>query len=119
MPIEATRPQPVAGPDLRERTLASLSRQVLRFEQPTPVPFEQLRFQLQEMTGVPIAYDVSGKAEGRNVPVTVSLKEVTMEEVLVAVAAQAGLSMAITNEGVLLSRSPANVESESNDLTTK
>jgi hypothetical protein len=101
-PIEATRPLPAPPPDPRELIASSLSRRVLRFEQPTPVPFEQLRFQLEEMIGFPIEYGFVGAEVRRDEPVVVSLANVTMEELLTEVAARAGLQINITNTGIRL-----------------
>ncbi len=102
LPVEATKPLPAPPPDPRELIAASLSRRVLRFEQPTPVPFEQLRFQLEEMIGFPIEYGFVGAEERRDEPIVVSLANVTMEELLTEVAARAGLQINITDTGIRL-----------------
>lgn len=101
-PVEVTKPLRAPPPDPRELIAASLSRRVLKFEQPTPVPFEQLRFQIEEMIGFPIEYGFVGAEERGGEPVVVSLANVTMEELLMEVAARARLQINITDTGIRL-----------------
>jgi hypothetical protein len=101
-PVEATQPPAAAAPDPRELIAASLSRRVLTFEQATPVPFEQLRFQLEELVGFPIEYGFVGAEQRQNEPVAITLANVTMEELVTEVAARAGLKPSITDTGIRL-----------------
>jgi hypothetical protein len=101
-PVEAEQP-PAVAPDPRELIAASLSRRVLKFEQATPVPFEQLRFQLEELVGVPIEYGFVGAEQHRDEPIVVSLTDVTMGELLTEVAARAKLKPTVTDNGIRLS----------------
>ena len=101
-PVEAARPVVAPPPNPRDLIAAALSRRVLRFEQANPAPFDQLRFQLEEMIGFPIEYGFVGAEERRDEPVAVSLTDVTMEELLTEVAARAGLKPTVTDTGIRL-----------------
>ncbi len=80
----------------------ALAMKVLRFEQPTPVPFDLLRFQIEEMAGVAINYDSSAGGEAREQTVTVALDNVTLGEIVAEAARQVGLKPIIDTDGVRL-----------------
>jgi hypothetical protein len=117
-PVEARRP-PISPPrDPREVIAEALSQRVLRFEQPTPVPFEQLRFQLEEMSGVAIRYHDAVKAATRERPVTTDLTNATVEELLVRLAQQVGLKPVIDVDGVVLVPASENAAAAAGSVAT-
>jgi hypothetical protein len=103
-PVIAPRPPASPPVDPREAVAARLAQKLLRFEQPTPVPFDTVRLQIEDIVGVPIRYDESVAADSPSVkaPVRLSLVGVTLDEVLGEAARQAELAHVLDADGVRL-----------------
>lgn len=106
IPEPVVAPRPTASPpvDPREEIVARLAQRVLSFEQSTPVSFDTLRIQIEELSGVPIRYG-DGTADDprfRSAPVRLALSDVSLAAVLGEAARQAGLEEAVDGDGVRL-----------------
>jgi len=98
-------PKPAASPpgDPRDEVVARLAQRILRFEQPTPVPFDALRLQLEDLSGLTIRYDeAAADPKFRQAPIRLALAGVTLASVLDEAAAQAGLTRVVDAAGVML-----------------
>lgn len=118
-PVVAAKPPASPPVDPRVEVAARLAQRVLRFEQPTPVPFETLRIQIEEMTGVAIRYEAAG-AEGsrfREAEVRLALADVTLAAVLDEAARQAGLEAVVDAQGVTLVPAGGEVRAVPAELT--
>ena len=100
-PVLAPRPVvPVIPP--REAIAAALALRLLRFEQPTPVPFDRLRLQIEELAGHRVRYAATVDAITRDTPVSLSLTDTTLAEVLADLCTAVGLTYTVTDEGIRL-----------------
>ncbi|MCA9071279.1 MAG: hypothetical protein KDA84_20265, partial [Planctomycetaceae bacterium] len=100
-PEELEKPDPPKPVDIP----AALALKLVKFEQIQAAPFEELLFQVQEMSGVPIkrGKDVPEKANPIwSQPVSLRLKETTVKQVLESLLAKAQLSYTIESDHIEL-----------------
>lgn len=104
IPLAAEKPREGSIVDPHDLVRQHLVQRLLRFEQPTPVPFETIRLQLEELAGVAIRYDdaVASDSRLRQTQVTAVLDDVTIGDALEHAARQAGVLPVIDRDGVRL-----------------
>ncbi len=81
-------------------------RQPIRlFQQTEPASFEALLWQVEQMAGVPVTFDPPTlREEVAERPVTLSLKQTTVGEILRALAERVGLEVRVEARRVVLVR---------------
>lgn len=101
-PARAKRPRP-RPEDEEPKPLdvaGALAQPILQFEQQTPQPLEILLDELEELVGVPIRFDKQKLAARMRRRVAVKLKNTTVEAILRALLAEAGLAYKIEADGL-------------------
>lgn len=94
-------PEPVEPVDIPR----ALAVKIVKFEQLKDVPFQELLYQVEELTGVPIRPDADlppADAEFWSRPVSLSLKQVSVEEILKALLEKADLRFTIESDHIQL-----------------
>lgn len=119
-PLIAEKPVVASHVDPRDLIREHLVQRFVRFEQSTSVPFDTLRLQLEELSGVPIRYDdrIPEDSASRNQSVQITLDDVTIAHVLEEAARQANLHVLVVPDGLLLVTASSAKES-SNRLATE
>ncbi len=95
-PVIADKPKPSP----QERATRALTIQLIKYQQTSPVPFETIRLELEELIGVPIRY--AEGIEPTQEMIQVDLANVSIGEVLHEITQQVDLQFEIDNHGILL-----------------
>ncbi len=114
-PVVAQRPAGPVVPNRREEIASRLEQPIVLFEQKTPIAFDVLRIQLEELAGVAIIYEdaLEDDPAVRSREISISLRDVTLGTILDDIVRQAGLTYTIESEGIrLLSGSAASISTE-------
>ena len=97
-PPPAPAAEPVRDAPQKETTEsieARLKQKIARFDQAKPIPFVKLLDVLEDLSGVPIVWDLETVDEQLQQPVTLKLPQTTVGEILDALLKQVGLERRI------------------------